>query len=291
MSIPTERHERIGSFISKCDLIIELSKPGEPHSNHDKQIGIYKSTNEGTSQVPSTPNNRRITNVGYDVSIDCRRVFSLRTCEYLDLSSPCCNAGAGSCVTIPPGHTFSFNTKEDIHLGSGVAALVESKVKLVSKGVSHISTTIDPGWQGTLLLTLSNLANNDLVLYDDDPIATIVFFYLSTPVGDLPEVHTGRNEQIWQDYDTLARDRINKERKRKNIKLAIYSSGSLIIISLFLYAIMEYITAIDKFDHLLREKVATSATLVGALFGLISLIAIKPVWDWIYSKVLGIFDL
>ena len=162
--------------------------------------------------------------------------------------------------------------------GNSVAALIESKVRLVSKGISHISTTIDPGWQGTLLLTFSNQSNNQIVIYDGHPVATIVFFYLSTPVQELPEVHSGRNKEIWQNYQKLYLIK-NEERKVAFIVNTIFS----ILIIGGLYWIYKYILDIESYHVTTRERITTAGTLIGTLIGLVSITSFKPFFDWLVN--------
>ncbi|MBE6982394.1 MAG: hypothetical protein E7437_08760 [Ruminococcaceae bacterium] len=71
-----------------------------------------------------------------------------------------------------------------------IAGHVVSRVSKVVDGFGHISTSIDPGWQGAMLIALSNPSNKPIKvrvgtsLYNEaseNPLATVSFHYLATP--------------------------------------------------------------------------------------------------------------
>lgn len=89
-------------------------------------------------------------------------------------------------VWVRPNDTVLISTKEYLAVGKNVMGTFHSKVKLVSKGFGHISTTLDPGWNGPLLISLNNPTSRKLKLIisrDGKPLpfVTLVFYRLLTP--------------------------------------------------------------------------------------------------------------
>jgi len=76
---------------------------------------------------------------------------------------------------LPPKNTVQILTSESLWVSSRIAGTFHSKVSLVSKGLSHISTTLDPGWYGPLLITLRNNMENYFSLKIGDPFVTLIF--------------------------------------------------------------------------------------------------------------------
>lgn len=59
-------------------------------------------------------------------------------------------------VCIPPRDTVLVLTREYIKLSENLSGAFYSRVQLVSSGLGHISTTLDPGWSGMLLFSINN---------------------------------------------------------------------------------------------------------------------------------------
>jgi len=82
---------------------------------------------------------------------------------------------------VPAGAQFLVLTREYLVLHRSLAATIHSQVGLVSMGMSHISTTIDPGWSGRLLLSMVNLTTREIRVPADHAIATIIFHTTTAP--------------------------------------------------------------------------------------------------------------
>jgi len=82
-----------------------------------------------------------------------------------------------------PGEFVLGNTLERISLCDSIVARLEGKSSLGRIGLLIHSTAgfVDPGWNGTLTLELSNVSRLPLTLYKGMPIGQISFQYLSTP--------------------------------------------------------------------------------------------------------------
>ncbi len=83
-----------------------------------------------------------------------------------------------------PGEFILGNTRETIHLPDDLVARLEGKSSLGRVGLVIHSTAgyIDPGWQGSLTLELTNVSNLPITLYYGMRIGQISFQHMTTPV-------------------------------------------------------------------------------------------------------------
>lgn len=65
-------------------------------------------------------------------------------------------------VMIDRNDTVLIKTRESIAISSVLAGNFFSKVKIVSEGFGHVSTTLDPGWEGKLLISINNPTNKKM---------------------------------------------------------------------------------------------------------------------------------
>src|SRR3990170_3677287 len=82
---------------------------------------------------------------------------------------------------LPAESTIQILTKESLWVSKRIAGLFHSKVSLVSKGLSHISTTLDPNWYGPLLITLRNNNKTPFKISVSSAFVTLVMFKVLTP--------------------------------------------------------------------------------------------------------------
>jgi dCTP deaminase len=83
-----------------------------------------------------------------------------------------------------PGEFVLGATLERVVLPTDIVARLEGKSSLGRLGLLIHSTAgyVDPGWDGTLTLELSNVANLPIVLTPGMPIGQISFALMTTPV-------------------------------------------------------------------------------------------------------------
>lgn len=65
-------------------------------------------------------------------------------------------------VIIDKNDTVLVRTRESVAVSSALSGAFYSKVKVVSEGFGHVSTTLDPNWEGQLLISLNNPTNRKL---------------------------------------------------------------------------------------------------------------------------------
>lgn len=147
----------------------------------------------------------QITNVGLDLTLGCRRSpFDLNSKSQLQILND--GEDTSRYILVPAGHTISVETAEVLNLGFGIAALIKSKVRMVGQGFSHLSTTVDPGWVGPLLLTFTNQTAFPIRIPVGCRIATVVFFETSEVVHDRGDATITNNTSRWDDYLREARE-------------------------------------------------------------------------------------
>ena len=125
----------------------------------------------GRSIVIEPFNKKNLSSVGYDFSVGTF-VFSLK--EGLLQAK-------NRVYSVAPGDTIQILTKESLWVSNQIAGTLHSRVLLVSRGFSHISTTLDPGWYGPLLVTMTNLSDSKLYLDEGMTFFTVVFYKVHTP--------------------------------------------------------------------------------------------------------------
>jgi dCTP deaminase len=83
-----------------------------------------------------------------------------------------------------PGEFVLAGTVERLTLPDDVVARLEGKSSLGRLGLLIHSTAgyIDPGWEGTITLELSNVANLPIVLTPGMAIGQVSFMFMTTPV-------------------------------------------------------------------------------------------------------------
>jgi len=84
---------------------------------------------------------------------------------------------------LPPKSTIQILTRESLWVSMKIAGTFHSKVSLVSKGLSHISTTLDPGWFGPLLITMRNNTDNSIPLRVKEQFVTLLFYQTTKPAS------------------------------------------------------------------------------------------------------------
>lgn len=132
-----------------------------------------------------------------DITPSCL-IMSVRTGRLLKIYSkknPANNKdGENRYVFIEPRDTALVISREYFIVPNNICGNVYSRVSTVSAGLGHISTTIDPGWKGALLIAVSNPSSERKRLdiqrenMSDCPLATVTFSYLCTP-ADIKNEH------------------------------------------------------------------------------------------------------
>lgn len=81
-------------------------------------------------------------------------------------------------IKIPPGETVSILTEEALWVSRKISGTYHSRVSLSAKGLSNISTTLDPKWTGLSLISLTNSSKEEQIIDVGAGIVTLTFSYL-----------------------------------------------------------------------------------------------------------------
>ena len=101
-------------------------------------------------------------------------------------------------IVIPKHETAMLITNESIYVTGEICGTYHSKVSLVSKGLSHISTILDPYYIGKSAITVHNYSNKDIILEVGATFVTLVFYRVTTRV-DYQDKQIEDNHQSRED--------------------------------------------------------------------------------------------
>jgi dCTP deaminase len=157
---------------------------------------IKDAINTGRIQI-SPFNEDQIQPASYDIRLDGRfLVFRNYKYSCIDPKSPqqdlteMIEVGDDEPFIVHPGEFILGSTVERIGLGSDIAAQLGGKSSLGRLGLIVHATAgfIDPGFEGSVTLELSNVANLPIRLYPGMKVGQISFFALTT-AADRPYGH------------------------------------------------------------------------------------------------------
>lgn len=83
-------------------------------------------------------------------------------------------------IIIPAHDTVLVETEETLFVTNKISGSYHSRVNLVSKGIGHIGTTLDPEWVGPSLIALHNTSKLEKRINVGDSIVSIMFYYLKS---------------------------------------------------------------------------------------------------------------
>lgn len=159
-----------------------------------------------------------LTPVGYDVRIGNRYVSAIDARLY--------DMNENDQVTIKPGDTVLITTLEKVDMPDdrSISAFITSKVSIVAKGLSHISTNIDPDWKGNLLIAIHNPSCGKVILNHGDSLCTLNFIENKSPSTKECGKDSGRTDILLNQFVTNAREshtleqsKIRKQHRRSLI--------------------------------------------------------------------------
>jgi len=160
-----------------------------------------------------------LTPVGYDLRVG-HEGFSWNKKSVIEI-------GKYGKIKIDPHDTVVIRTLESVTLSKKVAGTVHSIVeKTVIQGLSDISTTIDPGWSGTLLISVHNHCNTYIELKFKEYFCTVCFYEVRLPAEANRNTAPDRRELWSQLLDIDSRQKYNR------IRLLIYSLVLALVVAI-----------------------------------------------------------
>lgn len=88
-------------------------------------------------------------------------------------------------IIIPPKKLVFIQTEESIYVSKRICGTYHTKVNWVSRGLSSISTTLDPGYFGTSLMILNNLSNKEIELDVGESFCTLMLYKMASGDKDV----------------------------------------------------------------------------------------------------------
>lgn len=133
----------------------------------------------------------------------------------------------GETIIIEPNDTALIYTEEAIYVTKKIGGTYHSKVSLVSKGLGHIGTTLDPEYLGLSLIAVHNHFGKKIKLKVGSTFVSLMFHYLKTPTYVVSHNNPPGQIEILHGYKDMAEfenwkndnDWINEERKLKKIMI------------------------------------------------------------------------
>lgn len=99
-------------------------------------------------------------------------------------------------IMVKPGKITFIQTNESLYVSQRICGTYHTKVKWVSKGLSSISTTLDPCYFGTSLITVINLGKKDIEIDVNESLCTIIFQKMASGSKDLHDNTPGRKDVV-----------------------------------------------------------------------------------------------
>jgi deoxycytidine triphosphate deaminase len=176
-----------------------------------------------------------LTPIGYDLRIGPQYASSIDAELY--------SINTDDKVIIKPGDTVLITTLEDIGMPQDrtISAFITSKVSKVSKGLSHISTNIDPDWKGPLLIALHNPSRNTVSLSYGEAFCTINFIENKSPATMDCGKEPGRSDILLKQFlkDVKeARKKAEATFNKKHKRSLIYKATVIVLFSFVGYLLL-----------------------------------------------------
>ncbi|MSQ61170.1 MAG: dCTP deaminase [Dehalococcoidia bacterium] len=154
----------------------------------------------GASVDLTLSRNIRVINPSRVTFIDFARVhndpsYLLSITDFVDLTD-------GEPLILHPGRVVICSTVERLRVPADLCAELHGRSSLARLGVlPHTAGKVDPGWDGTLTLEVSNLGEIPVALYPGEAVCQVVFHELSSPA----DLSRGVSRYQGQVGPTLAR--------------------------------------------------------------------------------------
>lgn len=124
----------------------------------------------------------------------------------------------GDYILIKPNQIVVIISKEKLNIPANIVGRILTKGKLFSIGLLPVNTYADPGFRGNMGIVFSNLSNNYIKIYPDEPIAKIEFSKLINRVSKPYSGQHGYESGIWPIPTDmiLNTDEIKKDKRISN---------------------------------------------------------------------------
>jgi dCTP deaminase len=109
-------------------------------------------------------------------------------------------------IKIEPRDTVVIETYESVQLSKQFGATIHAMAtQVLRRGLSHISTTIDPGWTGKMLISVHNHRDTTIELEFKEKLCTVCFYKMQSEARKDVLRPPGRID-IWSELLDKARE-------------------------------------------------------------------------------------
>lgn len=163
---------------------------------------------------------------------------------------------------ILPHEIVAIETEEFVAMpqNKSLSGLIVSKVSIAEKGLSHISTSLDADYQGSLIITMANLSSRKIELKRKQPFCTVIFVRNEKPAtrkcNKHPDSHLKKLYQAWRRKD----DATLKVKIFRNIPyivptLILICIGIFFLVSDLTEAQVAYLVAAASLSYLILDRI------------------------------------
>jgi deoxycytidine triphosphate deaminase len=231
------------------------------YSDRDIEDARELNQQDADKGILITPfSNKCLTPVGYDLRVG-NEGFSWQKKTVFNIEQE-------GKITIDANDIVVVRTLEDIHLSKKIGATIHSIVSLVALDrLSHISTTIDPGWQGKLLISIHNYGDRSVELEFRQRLCTICFYDTKSEAkesrGDKDRDELWLNLRRKATDEKQRQEQLEKQKERDKQRAARQR-----IIYLSIFAVMALVIGVGTslFNPILGASVAAIIGGISPLF-------------------------
>jgi deoxycytidine triphosphate deaminase len=191
-------------------------------SDTDIRKQIEEKRNNPTKGISIDPfEEKYLTPVGYDLRIGVKG-FSWKYKREIDIEQE-------KRIEIEPNDTVVIETLESVSLSKETSATIHAMAtRVVLQGLSHISTTIDPGWRGKLLVAVHNYHDSSVELRFRDAFCTVCFYKVESE-STAPLGRPVDRDDLWQQLIEISRQE-KKKKERENLSRNILIFSFIVIV-------------------------------------------------------------
>ncbi len=183
-------------------------------------------------------NEDSLTPVGYDLGVGQRylKMYS-KIREFSNLEE-------NDKLTILPNEIVAIETEEFIGMpqNRSYSGIIVSKVTLVERGLSNISTSVDADWKGKMIITIINHSKKKIIIERKQPFCTMILFSNERPAKKTCNKHPDAHIiSLIKEWELI---------KRNPVKVIIFAILKILIPAGFIiWLVIKYIkkeaTAVD----------------------------------------------
>lgn len=104
-------------------------------------------------------------------------------------------------VVVDKNDMVLIRTRESVMVSLNITGEFNSKLRTTAIGFGHIATTLDPGWEGQLLISCNNPTNKKIKFIIEEKVngkiihnsfVTLTFYYMNSPASKISDNKSGR---------------------------------------------------------------------------------------------------